>query len=139
MPEIAYLDTSLLCALAFAEESSGTLKRLLTNYDGVVSSNLLEAEFRAALEREKGSSVEADRWLGLVEWILPPHPLSQKIALILEVGYSKGSDLWHLACALDAFPKPEEVTFATLDRRQWQVAKELGFQMLPQALEALPE
>ena len=42
----------------------------------------------------------------------------------------RGADLWHVASALYAAPRPESLSFATLDLRQGAVAEALGFPIL---------
>jgi hypothetical protein len=46
---------------------------------------------------------------------------------VLEHGYLRGADLWHLACALFVVDEPDMLTFLTLDTRQQEVAAALGF------------
>lgn len=45
---------------------------------------------------------------------------------MLEIGYMRGADLWHLANALYIAPK-RDVHFLTLDLRQQSVARALRF------------
>jgi hypothetical protein len=45
---------------------------------------------------------------------------------ILSIGYVRGADLWHLAVALFLDPK-REIDFMTLDERQRDVSRKLGF------------
>ena len=47
-----YVDSSCLVAIAFGEEGAEELTARLEQFDLLVSSNLLEAELRAALCRE---------------------------------------------------------------------------------------
>ena len=54
-------------------------------------------------------------------------PLSEQIARVLEAGYVRGADCWHLATALYIAPDPGEIVFLTLDHRQRDIAKALGF------------
>lgn len=92
----------------------------------MVSSNLLEAEVRAALARE-GTEPQPNPVSG-VTWVLPDRPLGPEIALVLAAGYLRGADLWHVACALYASEgRAAETTFFTLDERQRAVAERLGF------------
>ena len=51
----------------------------------------------------------------------------REIKRVLEVGYVRGADAWHLACALYLFADPDDATFLTLDRRQRAATKKLGF------------
>ncbi len=122
---VAYVDTSCLVAIAFREKGATALGRRLGGFTELVSSNLLEAELRASFEREK---VTADpRLLDRMSWILPDRPLSKEITEILAVGYLRGADLWHVACALYLVGRVGEVSFVTLDAKQQKVAERLGF------------
>jgi hypothetical protein len=93
----------------------------------VISSNLLEAELAAALLREGVPVSSARPLLSNIDWILPQRALSPEFARVLDVGYLRGADLWHLACALFVAPDPALLSFLTLDRRQSEVAAALGF------------
>ena len=62
-----------------------------------------------------------------IDWILPDRALSPELATALEAGYLRGADLWHVAHALYVTPRPENLSFATLDTRQGAVAEALGF------------
>lgn len=125
----AYVDSSCLVSLAFDEPGASEISRCLTEYDELFSSPLLEAEVRSALVREGiGGEAELLSW---VTWVLPARPLSFEISVALGVGYLRGADLWHLACALYLAPTPRELGFATADRRQAEVATKLGFEVPP--------
>lgn len=91
-----------------------------------MSSNLLEAEVRAAMARHR---VEPDRDAASgISWVLPRRALGPEISLVLGAGYLRGADLWHLACALYASEgRAAETTFLTRDARQRAVATKLGF------------
>lgn len=123
----AYVDSSVLVAIAFREEGSGALRDRLLEYGRLYSSNLLEAEVRSALAREGVGF--AQRYLARIRWVYPARPLTEEIETVLEAGYLRGADLWHVANALYAFPRAAEVGFFTLDERQRTVAAELGFQV----------
>lgn len=122
----AYVDTSCLVAVALGERGSRALARRLAGYDVLLASNLLEAELRAALAREH-VAVAPDPLLRRVSWVLPDRPLGAECTRVLEQGYVRGADLWHLACALFVEPEPRELAFITLDARQGAVAYALGF------------
>jgi hypothetical protein len=62
-----------------------------------------------------------------VSWVLPRRPLTREIQQVAREEYVRGADLWHLACALFVAGDPGELTFATLDRRQAEVASAIGF------------
>lgn len=122
---VGYLDTSCLVAVAFAEPAADKLGRGLASYDELLSANLLEAEFRAALHREgvEGGS----RMLAALSWVLPDRPLSAEIDRVLRHRYLRGADLWHLATALYVADPPAELDFLTLDTNQREAASALGF------------
>jgi predicted nucleic acid-binding protein len=119
-----YVDTSTLVALAFGERGATRIARRLESAAAVYSSNLLEAEFRSVLVRE---GVEPGALLEPIRWVVPDRPLSREFERVLESGYVRGADLWHLACALFVEPQPLELVFLTLDKRQRAVARSLGF------------
>jgi predicted nucleic acid-binding protein len=123
--KVGYLDTSCLVAIAFDEPGSRRLARRLLGYDELVSSNLLEAEFRAALHREGVG--DGTGLLSGLAWILPDRPLSLDIQRALAVQYLRGADLWHLATALFLAETPSDVDFLTLDSDQAAAAAALGF------------
>ena len=121
----AHVDTSCLVAVAFAEAGSARLMRSLQSYDVLLSSNLLEAELRAAVRRE---NVAADPGglISAISWVYPDRPLTSEITTVLDTGYVRGADLWHLAVALFLDPH-REIGFLTLDTRQREISLQLGF------------
>ena len=122
---IAYVDTSCLVSIAFGEKGASALARRLERFDDLLSSNLLEAEFRSTLGRE---GIEKNpEILAAISWIIPDRPLSPEIASVLSTGYLKGADCWHLATALYVAQDASTLSFLTLDSRQRVVAKALGF------------
>ena len=123
----AYVDTSALVAVAFGERGAAALASRLGTFPRLLSSNLLEAEIRAACSRERVAVSE--RLLANLEWVLPDRPLGQEITAVLAAGYLRGADLWHVAAALYVAPAPGDLTFITRDRRQRTVAAALGFQV----------
>jgi hypothetical protein len=94
-----------------------------------LASNLLEAELRAALVRE-GVAEDGMQLMSWVTWVYPNRSLEPEFTRVLAHGYVRGADLWHLACALFLVTDPSEIVFATLDRRQGEVAAALGFRLL---------
>ncbi|MBI2466588.1 MAG: PIN domain-containing protein [Candidatus Rokubacteria bacterium] len=124
---LAYVDTSCLVAIAFAEPGARSTARRLERHERLFASNLLEAELRAALARE-GVSAHTAPLLMRISWIHPNRPLTREFERILATGRAlKGADLWHLACALFLAPNPQDLAFMTLDTRQREVAARLGF------------
>lgn len=122
---VAYVDTSSLVAVAFAEPGYDEVARRLGTYSRLLSSNLLEAELRSVFIREGREF--GDRYLSGLDWIVPDRPLSPELGAVLEAGYVRGADLWHLATALYIAREPDEISFVTLDKRQRTVAARCGF------------
>ena len=124
---IAYLDTSVLTAIAFDEPGAAAYARQLDDFARLISSNLLEAELRAAFARE--NLVFQERAVAGIEWILPNRTLAPEYTTVLETGYLRGADLWHVATALYVSPQSGSLWFVTLDARQGAVAEALGFRV----------
>lgn len=123
----AYVDPSVLVGIAFGETAATRLVARFRRFDRLLSSNLLEAEFRSALRRE-GIEDSGRELLDWITWVYPNRPLSGEIDRVSRVGNLRGADLWHLANALFLAPEPPELSFLTLDERQQKVATGLGFQ-----------
>ncbi len=122
---VAYVDTSVMVAIAFGEDGADALADRLNGFSRVISSNLLEAELRAACSHE-GCQVPTDLLDG-IGWILTNRPLSDEIKTALGAGYLRGADLWHVATALYAAPDPGAISFITLNDNQARVAAALNF------------
>lgn len=123
---IAYVDTSVLIAIAFGEPGGDALAGRLARYDVIASANLLEAELHSALRRE-GVAESAEEVLGGLSWILPDRRLTAEIERASTGRHLRGADLWHVASALYLAESPGEVDFLTLDSAQREVAASLGF------------
>ena len=121
-----YVDTSCLVAVALREANAARLGRLLRKAERLFSANLLEAEFRATMAREKVDAGVED-YLSWFSWVIPDRSLRPEMRMVLDEGYVRGADLWHLACALLLPAEPGELHFLTCDRRQGDVARGLGF------------
>jgi hypothetical protein len=122
----AYVDSSCLVAIAVAEPGHRELMERLSRRDKLFSALLLEAELRSALARQsEGGRIK--NLLAWVEWVLPPRRLTREIDQILAIGYLRGSDLWHLACALFLRTRMGPISFLTLDDDQGEIANVLGF------------
>ncbi len=103
----AYIDSSALLAIAFDERGAVAVTQQLTEHTRLVSPNLLEAKMRAAFARE-GRGFDDHSVYG-IEWVLPERPLAREIRAVLDVGYLRGADVWHLASALYATREMGEV------------------------------
>lgn len=124
----AYVDTSCLVAVAFAEAGATRLRRSLQSYDVLLSSNLLEAELRSAVRRENVAADPSDL-ISTISWVYADRPLTPEFTKVLDTGYLRGADLWHLAVALYVDPD-REIEFLTLDARQREIGRQLGFRGL---------
>jgi predicted nucleic acid-binding protein len=126
--KMAYVDTSCIAALALDEPGATGLRRRFVKFDVLAASNLLEAELRATLHRERVDDLGgASAVFATITWLTPHQPLSAEIATVLAAGYVRGADCWHLATALYFSPEPSDIAFLTMDERQREVAKALGF------------
>jgi predicted nucleic acid-binding protein len=125
--KLAYVDTSCLVAIAFAEPGARKVAGRLGRLDRLFSSNLLEAELRSALAREGVSGDAAQDLVTGITWVYPNRPLTQEFDRIITLGYLRGADLWHLACALFLAPDGRDLAFMTLDQSRQRVATRLGF------------
>ncbi len=122
----AYIDSSAILAIALGQDGHQDVARRLDEYADLIASNLVEAEIRSTLERERrpfDQSLTAN-----FTWIYPNRPLTDEFELVLSAGYLRGADLWHVAVALFASPDPSQIAFITLDVRQREVAQNIGFQ-----------
>jgi hypothetical protein len=125
---LAYVDSSCLVAIALEEADYQRVSSWLYGFDHLYSSNLLEAELRSAMARERvGSS--AAILLSSIIWVYPERPLTPEYELILTQGYLRGANPWHLACALHLRAEWKEVSFLSLDDKQVAVASSLGFDL----------
>lgn len=122
---VAYVDSSCLVALVLGEPSAPRVARILRPFTRLVSSNLLEAEVRSALGRERVVPA-ADMFTGL-GWVLPERALAREFERVAVLGALRGADLWHVACALYLDPTAAELAFVTLDLAQRKVAAAVGF------------
>lgn len=127
---VAYVDSSAIVAIAFQDPGWTAIERRLGEFSDLLSSNLLEAEVRAAHGR-MGLEYNASVISG-IRWVLPDRPLTPELRTASTAGYLRGADLWHVATALYVAPEPRDISFVTLDGRQEDVANTLGFQVRPQ-------
>jgi uncharacterized protein with PIN domain len=121
----AYMDSSIAVAIAFEEATADVSYERLRAFKNVYASQLLEAELRSAFRREQR---EFDsRIVRAAIWINPVQQLSDEVRRVLDAGYVRGAGRWHLACALYVCEDPTHLVFLTLNKRQRDVARALGF------------
>lgn len=125
--KLAYVDSSVITAIVFSEAPGAECTTQLRRFDEVIASPLLEAEVRSAARRE---SVEVSLdWFIAIQWVHTTRGLGAELDRILECGYLRGADCWHLATALSVTDQPAEMEFLTLDVRQREFARMLGFRV----------
>jgi hypothetical protein len=105
------------------------LERKLDGFTTLYSSNLLEAELRAALHRENVDPA-AMGTLDWLSWVLPDRALGPELERVLAAGTLRGADLWHVACCLFLVGRAGPATFVTADERQAAVAGAAGLEIL---------
>lgn len=130
MSAAAYIDSSYVLAIALRERGFGEHLRRLVEFEELYAANLLEAEVFAALKRE-GLALDRVTAFPALTWVYPDRALSDEIRQVLQHGYLRGADLWHLACALYLSPDSQDLSFLTLDTRQKRIATKLGFSVSP--------
>lgn len=118
--------------MLFEEPSARALARKLESLEELFSSSLFVAELLATLSREGRPLSEADGLLDVVSLVFPSESLAAQCREALELGYLRGADLWHLACAMFlAGRERDKLLFISLDDRQRAQAKRLGFAVWP--------
>ena len=122
----AYVDTSAIVAIGLRDDGWTQIADRLGEFTQLSSSNLLEAEMRTAYARV-GRNFTIDLVEG-IEWVFPDRSLGPEFEMVLNAGYLRGADLWHVATALYVTDEPADISFVTLDHRQETVAASLGFQ-----------
>lgn len=121
----AFLDSSAVVALFLGESAMERVSAALGPVRRAIATPLLEAEVRAVAARER-MPADADLFWWL-DWIAPTRSLEPEISRVLTAGLLRGADCWHLAVALSITPDPGQLIFLTLDERQRDVARTLGF------------
>ena len=123
----AYVDASVLVAVEFNQVGGAEALERINGFTELHSSNLLEAEVRAAFARER-RRFDPSVLVG-IQWVFPSRSLSTEMATVLRAGYLRGADLWHVAVALHLARNSADICFLTLDQRQREVAASLGFEV----------
>ncbi len=125
---LAYLDTSFLVAVLFAEPGSTALQRTLGRFDELVSSDLLVAETLSAARREGLDASATAPALEGISLVFPERSLGPELREALSHGPLRGADLFHVACATYvAGPARSRLAFLSRDLAQRRVARRMGF------------
>jgi hypothetical protein len=125
----AYIDTSLLIGIKFQKYVSAKT-HAIRQYE-LFSSELLIAEMLAFGKRESIEQNLIGEALKGLSWVIPEGSIAGECKRVIECGYARGADLWHLACACYLSPNPRELAFLTLDDQQCSLAAQLGFRAPP--------
>ena len=125
---IAYVDTSLLTAIAFDEPGAAAHAQRLDEFARLISSNLLEAELRAAFARENLLFQESA--IAGIEWILPDRGLAPEFARCSKQATCEAPTYGMSRRPSMPSPQSGRLSFATLDARQSAVAEALVFQVV---------
>ncbi len=124
----AYLDSSFLLSIVLGESRATGLRRILTRFDRLLSSDLIVAECLSAAHREEVDRAAMLTALRSIDLVLPSRSLAKEMGEALDEGYLRGADLWHVACAMFvAAGERSEIAFLSRDEPQRRIAKKLGF------------
>lgn len=129
--KVAYIDTSFLLGVILKESSWQELQQKLFKYSSLYSHHLLEAEAKSCTARENLSPLLLNPLLLSINLLYPDSSLTLEVDKVFDCGYVRGADSLHLAMALQlAKSERKKLTFLTLDKRQEEVARALGFVVL---------
>lgn len=128
MNEVAFVDTSVIVFLLLEAKPEDKLYNLLKEYRYLVSSNLMEAELYSVAKRERIDLQFPRKIIRTVTVLHPTKSLTDECERVVNVGYLRGADLYHVAVALACYSSiVSQVDFITLDLSQRAIAKALGF------------
>lgn len=126
----AYVDTSFVLAIIFGEPRAPAMRAALRRHRTLLAGDLLVAEALSAAAREGIQPAAVLTTIEAVSIVLPDRTLGREIGEVLEHGYLRGADLWHVACAMYvAGQRRAELTFLTRDAAQRRVARTVGFRV----------
>ena len=129
MAKFAYVDTSWLIRISFEDEDKKH-RRSLKKFSRIFSSDLLISEALAYARREGIQQEEFAQQFHAVTIVIPDRSLKPEMEKVIKLGYVRGADLWHLACACYLAPNPNELSFLSADSRQLEVARSIGFRLI---------
>src|SRR3989338_1123815 len=129
MSQACYVDTSVIVGMLFQQSLYQGMQARLQGMQ-LFSHQLLVSELLAVGKRENvpvHTLIPACRSLNLVTEIAE---LENICTRILEMGYCRGADLHHLACACFLDPTGKDLLFATADHQQAKLAVQIGFTVI---------
>jgi predicted nucleic acid-binding protein len=127
---LVYIDTSVLVSVFFKEDVSSKYLNFFSKKYQLISSSLMLAEFYSVLNREKVEIAFSQDLLSYIQIINLIDDLDYYLKEVLDHGYLKGADLFHLAVAHQLSPYGEELFFLTADKQQARIATKLGFKVI---------
>ena len=122
----AYVDSSVVIATLCGEIAPKVATNIWNSADNFVSSFLLEVEVLSVAKREGLDFQQVQREL-LNVGLVRTGSLQSECRQILGIGYLRGADLFHLASAIWIQGKYSDLSFLTLDKKQRDLARMLGF------------
>ena len=81
--KVGYVDSSVLLGLIFEEPGHERLRDRIERFPRLFSSNLLEAEVRASLQREGILDTQLGGFLARLDWVHPHRPLTDEFHRVL--------------------------------------------------------
>jgi predicted nucleic acid-binding protein len=124
----AYVDTSALVAATFGGAPKVVLEVLLKAH--LFVGTVGEAELASVYRREGRKPEELRELQRSWSLVTPRESLLPQLQRVLDTGYLRGADAWHVACALWLTPDPGALYFVTLDLAQARVARMLGLNVV---------
>jgi predicted nucleic acid-binding protein len=114
----------------FAEPSASKITSIINKYERKVSHHLIESELFSVFNRQKIELSLALDILDTIEIVYPNNPLREEaIEIAGKYQYLRGADLLHVACAKwISCNNPSSIAFISLDVKQYEVAKSIGFE-----------
>jgi predicted nucleic acid-binding protein len=128
---VAYVDTSALVAVLLGEPQASEVRSSLAAADRLFAANLVEAELRSVLHRERLTDGVLQPALAAIHWLFPVRSLRSEFERILGLGHLRGADLWHLACVLYLGETVTPAVLISCDQRQREIAGKLGVETSP--------
>jgi predicted nucleic acid-binding protein len=130
MPHKAYyIDASAIAGLLMGEPSAQALLAKVDANSLRYSSPLLEAEVLSVAKRENIGFESVAEFLDRIVYV-QTQSLRTQLEEVLEVGYLREADAYHLATAVFLDSKRDNLVFVSLDQNQKKLAGRMGFKCL---------
>ena len=120
-----YIDTSVVIAILLDQDHSKKYQQTVSDAK-LYSHELILSECFSVAKREFIPFSDMQNALEVINIVTEIPQLPGFLEEILEIGYCRGADLHHLACA--KFLDPDAtIGFLTADKKQREIAKLVGF------------